>query len=145
LESSIEHIDSVFAKAANLISRLQQIDDYLQTTDMQKLHDERVEITRKLAEAPNATVYSQYEEALKALEDRIENHEQIEDLAAQTNAQLTTIRVSLDNTHAKIIRIKTAKISNARLESDDVSKELRNLQIEMDALLNSLDEMAQAG
>ncbi len=145
LESSIEHIDSVFAKAANLISRLQQIDDYLQTTDMQKLHDERVEITRKLAEAPNATVYSQYEEALKVLEDRIENHEQIEDLAAQTNAQLTTIRVSLDNTHAKIIRIKTAKISNARLESDDVSKELRNLQIEMDALLNSLDEMAQAG
>ncbi|MCZ6681505.1 MAG: hypothetical protein O7E52_30180, partial [Candidatus Poribacteria bacterium] len=128
MESSIEHIDSVFAKAANLIYRLQQIDDYLQTTDLQKLHAEKTDITRKLAEAPNTAVYSQYSEALATLEERIENHERIEELAAQINAQLTTIRVSLDNTYAKIIRIKTAEISNARFASDDVSKELRNLQ-----------------
>jgi hypothetical protein len=143
LESSIEHIDTVFGKAANLISRLQQIDDYLQTTDLQKLHAEREGIMRSLAESPNVRVYSQYEEALSTLEERIENHERIEELAAQINAQLTTIRVSLDNTHAKIIRIKTTGISNARFESDDVSKELRNLQIEMDALLSSLAEIAE--
>ena len=144
LEGSIEHIDSVFAKAANLIHRLQQIDDYLQTTDMQKLHDEKIEITRKLAESPNVAVYSQYQEALRTLEERIENHERLEELGEQINARLTTIRVSLDNTHAKIIRIKTTEVSNARLESDDVSKALRDLQIEMDALLSSLDEMAEA-
>ena len=143
LEGSIEHIDNVFAKAAHLSHRLQQIDDYLETTNMQMLHNEKTEITRKLAESPNVAVYAQYEEALRTLEERIENHGQLEELGKQIDARLTTIRVSLDNTHAKIIRIRTTEISNAYLESDDVSRALRDLQIEMDALLKSLDEMSE--
>ncbi len=144
LEGSIEHIDNVFAKAAHLIHRQQQLDDYLETTNMQTLHNEKIEITRKLAESPNAAVYAQYEEALQTLEERIENHGRLEELRQQIDARLMTIRVSLDNTHAKIIRIRTTEISNAHLESDDVSKALRDLQIEMDALLKSLDEMSEA-
>ena len=144
LEDSIEHIDNVFAKAAHLSHHLQQIDDYLETTNMQMLHNEKIEITRKLAESPNAAVYAQYEEALHTLEERIENHGRLEELREQIDARLMTIRVSLDNTHAKIIRIRTTEISNAQLESDDVSKALRDLQIEMDALLKSLDEMSEA-
>ena len=144
LEGSIEHIDNVFLKAAHLSHRLQQIDDYLETTTMRALHIEKTEITRKLAESPNAAVYAQYEEALQTLEERIENHGQLEGLREQINARLMTIRVSLDNTHAKIIRIRTTDISNAHLESDDVSRALRDLQIEMDALLKSLDEMSEA-
>ena len=143
LEGSIEHIDNVFAKAAHLSHRLQQIDDYLETTSMQTLHNEKTEITRKLAESPNVAVYAQYEEALQTLEERIENHGQLEELRKQIDARLTTIRVSLDNTHAKIIRIRTTEISNAYFESDDVSRPLRDLQIEMDALLKSLDEMSE--
>ena len=143
LEGSIEHIDNVFEKAAHLSHRLQQIDDYLETTSMQMLHIEKTEITRKLAESPNAAVYAQYEEALRTLEERIENHARLEELREQIDARLMTIRVSLDNTHAKIIRIRTTEISNAQLESDDVSKALRDLQIEMDALLKSLDEMSK--
>ena len=144
LEGSIEHIDNVFEKAAHLSHRLQQIDDYLKTTNMQMLHNEKIEITRKLAESPNAAVYAQYEEALRTLEERMENHAQLEELREQIDARLMTIRVSLDNTHAKIIRIRTTEMSNAQLESDDVSKALRDLQIEMDALLKSLDEMSEA-
>lgn len=144
LEGSIEHIDNVFAKAAHLIHRQQQLDDYLETTNMQTLHNEKIEITRKLAESPNAAVYAQYEEALHTLEERIENHGRLEELKQQIDARLMTIRVSLDNTHAKIIRIRTTEISNAHLESDDVSKALRDLQLEMDALLKSLDEMSEA-
>ena len=144
LGDSIEHIDHVFEKAAHLCHRQQQIDDYLETTNMQTLHIEKAEITRKLAESPNAAVYAQYEEALRTLEERIENHERLEELKEQIDARLTTIRVSLGNTHAKIIRIRTTEISNARLESDDLSKALRNLQIEMDALLKSLDEMSES-
>ncbi len=144
LEGSIEHIDNVFAKAADLSHRLQQIDDYLETTTMQVLHIEKTEITRKLAESPNAAVYAQYEEALQTLEERIENHGRLEELGKQIDARLTTIRVSLDNTHAKIVRIRTTDISHAHFESDDVSRALRDLQIEMDALLKSLDEMSEA-
>lgn len=143
LEGSLEHIDNVFAQAARLSHRLQQIDDYLETTTMQVLDNEKVEITRKLAGSPNAAVYAQYEEALRTLEERVENHGRLEALGKQIDARLTTIRVSLDNTHAKIIRIQTTEISNARLESDDLSKALRDLQIEMDALLKSLDEMSE--
>ena len=142
LEDSIEHIDNVCKKAAHLSSRLQQIDAYLETTNMQTLHTEKIEITRKLAESPNTAVYAQYEEALRTLEDRIENHDRLEELKEQIDARLTTIRVSLDNTHAKIIRIKTAEISNAHLESDDVSRALQDLQIEIDALLKSLNEVS---
>ena len=144
LEGSIEHIDNVFEKAARLSHRLQQIDDYLETTTMQTLHTEKVEITRKLAESPNAAVYAQYEEALRTLEERIENRGRLEALGKQIDARLTTIRVSLDNTHAKIIRIRTTEISNASLESDDVSRALRELQMEVDVLLKSLDEMSEA-
>ena len=143
LEGSIEHIDNVFAKAADLSHRLQQIDDYLEMTTMQVLHIEKTEITRKLAESPNTAVYAQYEEALQTLEERIENHGRLEELGKQIDARLTTIRVSLDNTHAKIIRIRTTDIGDASLESDDVSRALRDLQIEMDALLKSLDEMSE--
>ena len=143
LEGSIEHIDNVFRKAAHLSHRLQQIDDYLETTTMQALYIEKTEITRKLAESPNTAVYAQYEEALRTLEERIENHGRLEELGKQIEARLTTIRVSLDNTHAKIIRIRTTDIGDASLESDDVSRALRDLQIEMDALLKSLDEMSE--
>ena len=143
LEPSVEHIDGVFSKAADLIRRLQDIEGYLQTTDSGGLHSEKSEIQSKVATASNVRVILQYEEALKAVEERITNHEQLETLAAQIHAQLTTIRVSLDNTLAKIIRIKTTEVSNARFESDDVSEELRNLRIDMDALLGSLDEMAE--
>ena len=143
LMDSIEHIDNVFAKAAHLCCHLQQIDDYLETTTIQMLHHEKAEITRKLAESPNVAVYAQYAEALHTLEERIENHERLEALGEQIDARLTTIRVSLDNTHAKIIRIRTAGIDNVCLESGDVSEVLRNLQVEMDALLKSLDEMSK--
>ena len=144
LEGSIEHIDNVFEKAAHLSHRLQQIDDYLETTNMQTLYIEKAEITRKLAESPNTAVYAQYEDVLRALEERIENHGRLEELREQINARLMAIRVSLANTHAKIIRIRTTEIGNAHLESDDVSKALRDLHIEMDALLKSLDEMSEA-
>ena len=37
LESSIEHIGGVVSKAVELINRLQQIEDYLQTSSVQNL------------------------------------------------------------------------------------------------------------
>ena len=141
-EPSIEHIEGVFSKAIALIRRLQEIETYLQTTDVEVLHGERSEIHVKIATSTNAQVASQYEEALKAVEERLANHEQLETLAAQIHAQLTTIQASLDNTLAKIVRIRTAELSNESFESDNVSDELKNLRIEMDALLESLDEMA---
>ena len=41
----------------------------------------------------------------------------------------------------RLSQSKTPKISNARFLNDDVFKELRNLRIEKDALLDSLGEM----
>jgi len=61
--------------------------------------------------------------------------------AAQIRAQLTTIRISLDNALAKIVRIKTTGVGNASFESDGVARELQSLRVEMDALLDSLNEM----
>ena len=143
LEDSIGAVDNVFAKADRLSQRLQEIDAYLKTTNMQTLNAEKVEITEKLAEAPNTAISAQYQEALHTLEERIENHGRLEELKEQINAQLVTIRMSLGNMQAKIIRIKTTEISNARLESNDVSQTLQNLQIETDALLESLDEVSE--
>ena len=143
LEDSIGAVDNVFAKADRLSQRLQEIDAYLKTTNMQTLNAEKVEITEKLAEAPNTAISAQYQEALHTLEERIENHGRLEELREQINAQLVTIRMSLGNMQAKIIRIKTTEISNARLESNDVSQTLQNLQIETDALLESLDEVSE--
>ena len=142
-EPSIEHIEGVFSKATALIRRLQEIESYLQTADVEGLHGERSEIHVKIATSTNAQVASQYEEALKAVEERLANHEQLETLAAQIHAQLATIQASLDNTLAKIVRIRTTELSNERFESDNVSGELQNLRLEMDALLESLDEMAR--
>ena len=141
LESSIEHIGGVVSKAVELINRLQQIEDYLQTSSVQNLHRERNEIEGKLSNANNVGVALQYEEALKVLRERLANHEHLTNLAAQIRAQLTTIRISLDNALAKIIRVKTTEIGNASFESDGVSKELQNLRLEMDALLESLNEI----
>ena len=141
LESSIEHIGGVVSKAVELINRLQQIEDYLQTSSVQNLYREREEIEGKLSNANNAGVALQYEEALKVLRERLANHEHLTNLAAQIRAQLTTIRISLDNALAKIIRVKTTEIGNASFESDGVSKELQNLRLEMDALLESLNEI----
>ena len=141
LEDSIEAVDNVFARADRFSQRLQEIDAYLKTTNMQTLNTEKIEITRKREESPNAAVSAQYEEALRTLEERIENHGRLEALREQINAQLVTIRMSLGNMQAKIIRIKTTEISNAYLESNDVSETLQNLQIETDALLETLDEI----
>lgn len=141
LESSIEHIGGVVSKAAELINRLQQIEDYLQTSSVQTLSREREEIEGKLSAANNAAVALQYEEALKVLRDRLANHEHLTNFAAQIRAQLTTIRISLDNALAKIVRIKTTEVGNASFESDGVSRELQSLRVEMDALLDSLNEM----
>jgi hypothetical protein len=141
LESSIEHIGSVVWKAAELINRLQQIEDYLQTSSVQVLCRERDEIEGKLSTANNAAVALQYEEALKVLRDRLVNHEHLTNFAAQIRAQLTTIRISLDNALAKIVRIKTTEVGNASFESNGFSRELQSLRVEMDALLDSLNEM----
>ena len=143
LENSTEAVDNVFERAERLSQRLQEIDAYFQTSNMQTLHDEKTDIVRKQAAAPNTAVSAQYEEALRTLEERIENHRSLGALREQINAQLVTIRVSLGNMQAKIIRIKTTEISQARLESDGVSETLQDLQIETDALLESLDERAE--
>lgn len=141
LESSIEHIGGVVSKAADLINRLQQIEEYLQTSSVQNLFREKDDIEGKLTAANNAGVALQYEEALKALKERLANHEHLTNLAAKIRAQLTTIRISLDNALAKIVRIKTTEVGNASFEGDGVSKELQNLRLEMDVLLDSLNEM----
>ena len=75
---------------------------------------------------------------------RNENHGRLEVLREEIKARLTTIRLALDNTHAKIVRIKTTGLTNARLESDNVSETLQNLQIETDVLLESIDEMGRS-
>ena len=67
LESSIEHIGGVVSKGAHLINRLQQIEEYLQTSSVQNLYREKDEIEGKLTTANNAGVALQYEEALKVL------------------------------------------------------------------------------
>ena len=141
LESLIEYIGGVVSKAADLIDRLQQIEEYLQTSSAQNLYREKDEIEGRLTTANNAGVALQYEEALKALKERLANHEHLINLAAKIRAQLTTIRISLDNALAKIVRIKTTEVGNASFESDGVSKELQNLRLEMDVLLDSLNEM----
>ena len=141
LESSIEHVGGVVSRAAELIDCLQQIEDYLQRSSVQNLCRERDDIEGKLSNANNAAVALQYEEALKVLRDRLENHEHLTNFAAQIRAQLTTIRISLDNALAKIVRIKTTEVGNASFESDGVSRELQSLRVEMDALLDSLNEM----
>ncbi len=141
LESLIEYIGGVVSKAADLIDRLQQIEEYLQTSSAQNLYREKDEIEGRLTTANNAGVALQYEEALKALKERLANHEHLTNLAAKIRAQLTTIRISLDNALAMIVRIKTTEVGNASFESDGVSKELQNLRLEMDVLLDSLNEM----
>ena len=143
LEDSIEAVDNVFARADRLSQRLQEINAYLKTTNMQTLNTEKIDITKKREDASNPAIAAQYEEALHTLEERIENHGRLEELREQINAQLVTIRMSLGNMQAKIIRIKTTEISNARLESNDVSQTLQDLQIETDALLESLDEIQE--
>ena len=140
LESSIENLNSVCTKAIHLNQHLQQIGDYLETTDRQMLQNEKIKIMRrKSEEPPNTEVYAQYREALGTLEEQMENHGRLEELKEQIHAQLVTIRTSLGSTHAKIIRIRTAEISDTHLKSDDVSADLQDLQIEIDALLESLD------
>ena len=143
LKDSIGAVNNVFAKADRLSQHLQEIDAYLKTTNMQMLNAEKIEITEKLAAAPNTAISAQYQDALHTLDERIENHRRLEVSREQINAQLVTIRISLGNMQAKVIRIKTTEISNARLESDGVSQTLQNLQIETDALLESLDEVSE--
>ena len=140
LEGSIEYLDNVFDKAVHLSQHLREIDDYLETTNMQRLQTEKIDITRSQTNAPNTAVSAQYEEALRVLDERIENHGRLEALKAQIHAQLVTIGASLGNTHAKIIRIRTTEISDTHPPSADVSGDLQDLQIEIDALLESLDE-----
>ena len=144
LESSVEQIGGVVSKATDLVDRLDQIDEYLETTSEKSLRRERAETEAKLAAAGNAGVALQYEEVLKALRDRLANHERLSDLAAKIRAQLITIRISLDNTLARIVQIKSADISNASLERDGFTRDLENLRIEMDVLLDSLDEMERS-
>ena len=140
LEDSIESINNVCTKAVHLSQHLQQIGDYLETTDRQILHNEKIKIMRrKLEEPPNTEVYAQYEEALRTLEEQIGNQRRLEELREQIDAQLVTIRTSLGNTHAKIMRVRATEISDTRLESNDVSTDLQDLQIEIDSLLESLD------
>ena len=144
LEDSIESINNVCTKAVHLSQHLQQIGDYLETTDRRTLHDEKIEIMRRqLEEPPNTAISAQYEEALRNLEEQIGNQRRLEELREQIDAQLVTIRTSLGNTHAKIMRIRATEISDTRLESNDVSTDLQDLQIETDALLESLGERAE--
>ena len=81
---------------------------------------------------------------MKALNERLANHKHMKDLAAKIRAQLTTIRISLDNTLAKVIQIKTADVNSASLERDGFSRDLESLRDEMDVLLDSLNEMERS-
>lgn len=143
LEGSVQYLDSMYEKAVDLSQRLQQIEQYLQTTNKKTLQSEKARLTKQLSKAPNRAVSAQYAEALRMLEQQDENHGRLEVLRKEISARLTTIRLALDNTHAKIIRIKTTGLTNARLESDSVSETLQNLQIETDVLLESIDEMGR--
>ena len=144
LESSIDQIGGVVSKATDLVTRLDQIDDYLETSSEEGLRREMEEIRGKMTTTSNEGVVLQYEEVLKALRDRLANHKRLTDLAAKIRAQLTTIRISLDNTLARIIQIKTSDVSSASLERDGFTKDLENLRLEMDVLLDSLDEMERS-
>lgn len=144
LESSIEQIGGVVSKAVDLVSRLDQIEEYLKAASEQSLRREKDEIDAKIAATSNSSVVIQYQEVLKALNERLANHKQMKDLAAKIRAQLTTIRISLDNTLAKIIQIKTVDVNIASLERDGFSRDLQSLRDEMEVLLESLNEMERS-
>ena len=144
LESSTEQIGSVVSKAADLVNRLDQIEEYLRATSGRSLRREKGEIKAKIEATSNADVVLQYQEVLKALNERLANHKHMKDLAAKIRAQLTTIRISLDNTLAKVIQIKTADVNSASLERDGFSRDLESLRDEMDVLLDSLNEMERS-
>ena len=144
LDSSIEQIGSVVSKAEDLVNRLDQIEEYRRATSGRSLRREKGELKAKIEATSNADVVLQYQEALKALNERLANHKHMKDLAAKIRAQLTTIRISLDNTLAKVIQIKTADVNSASLERDGFSRDLESLRDEMDVLLDSLNEMERS-
>ena len=141
LRPSLEKIKDLGRKHAYLLRTLQDLERYLSSVNVQYLERERHAINQKREATRDELSRAHYDRALQSLADKIRNYEEILTGRERIDSQLESIRLSLESIHGQILRVKTADVRQATVQYDNVNNLLDGLNVEVDSLTESMDQV----
>ncbi len=137
-------VEQIVLKAHQLCHRLGSIKSYLEKTSPRDINREVIDLKTKIHTTTNPHLLVEVKRSITIRED---NLKQIYDLNLQAESIEMKIKnaiFALENTHTRVIRLKTENIHGASIGEDEISKDIDTLMEDMKRFEGTMNLLLQS-
>jgi hypothetical protein len=142
LEPHGDRVRDLLRAAEELVRKLQRVEQHVQAETPAMLGQQLAELEARLGRTEDAVARERLESALGQQRTKMDLHRELCRRAERLDAQLTSVQLTLETVLAQIARIKSAESSAASHENARVAETLRVLSSEVDAVAETVEEVA---
>jgi DNA repair exonuclease SbcCD ATPase subunit len=140
LQTSVAQVNSLADQAIRLAQKKRELQRYLDKNEEKSIARYIEDLQQKLESATDPVTQSQYQQALAAKTHELEDSRAINQAAKRLEGQLETIECSFSGLKARIVRLKSAEITQLTTAWEQMGQELQTLSTDMDTLEKSVNE-----
>ena len=137
-------VEQIVLKAHQLCHKLGSIKSYLEKTSPREINREVIDLKKKYFTTTNPNLLIEVKRSITIRED---NLRQIYDLNLQAESIEMKIKnaiFALENTHTRVIRLKTENIHGASIGDEEISKDIDMLMDDMKRFENTMNLLLQS-
>jgi hypothetical protein len=139
-----QQVSGLLDQCLRLAQKRVRLQVYLQETQPADLQRHAIQLQEKWERCHDDVARQLYEHALRQKRSELENYAAIQQAVARIDGQLETIECSFGNLLGRVVRLKSADATHARVARDQLSRDLSELMAGINALEHSVNEALSA-
>jgi hypothetical protein len=143
LRPSLDALDEVDARVARLATRSEELSTYLAEHDAGALRADATEQRARAQRTADAATRRSYEEAAAAREEQLRTLDEIAAARERVVADLGRIAATLEGVPGRLVRLGAADADAADRITDDVGRELTQINADLGAYEETLASLGQ--
>jgi hypothetical protein len=141
---SRQQVSGLLDQCLRLARKRARLQAYLHETQPADLQRHAVQLQEKWERCHDDVARQLYEHALRQKRSELENYAAIQQAVARIDGQLETIECSFGNLLGRVIRLKSADATHARVARDQLGRDLSELMAGVNALEHAVNEALSA-
>jgi hypothetical protein len=141
---SRQQVSGLLDQCLRLAQKRARLQTYLHETQPVDLQRHAVQLQEKWERCHDDVARQLYEHALRQKRSELENYAAIQQAVARIDGQLETIECSFGNLLGRVIRLKSADATHARIARDQLGRDLSELTAGINALEHAVNEALSA-
>jgi hypothetical protein len=139
-----QQVSGLLDQCLRLAQKRARLQSYLHETQPVDLQRHAVQLQEKWEHCHDDVARQLYEHALRQKRSELENYAAIQQAVARIDGQLETIECSFGNLLGRVVRLKSADATHARVARDQLCRDVSELMAGVNALEHSVNEALSA-